>query len=785
MNKTSKLWKMTMASAMITGSIVAVTPSVEAAPVSFKDMKPGSFGYNEIMNLASRGVIGGYQDGSFRPNQALTRGQSAKLLAEILNLDLTNVKDPKFKDVPQTHPYYTQIAALANKKIISGYKNGNFGANDTLKRGQMAKILVGSFGFEQKAVTNTPFKDVKANDQEAKYIQALVDLKVTQGTTSTTFSPNGIVTRGQMAIFVYRSDLAKHGTHVSAQVRELKNGSLITSTGTYTISESLKKSLFSASNAQALNGAEVSLRLVGGIISEVDKLELKASGNSSNEAIFDGGSGKIGGNLTIQGNHVRVKNLTIDGDLNIGSKVQNGFVSQNIKVNGKTSINDTGATYNSLATIVFQDATLNELFADKKSSTIILEGKSTVKDIRISQNTKLIAEEKNKLSKIEVVGMASEVEINATVTNLEVKSTPRTYIAGTGLITNMVVDTPAQVHLLSTGKINSLVPSRNSWMSLGDNTDIVNLKVPLGMHASEIIDNFYSVEKNIQQVDGKKNSAYVKPSPGTPITPPTTPPTTGTGTGDAVSVSNQIAAINQNNSTYITDVRAARAAYDRLPVAQKKLVNLTDLVKVEKTIISTSDQLKEALKSNLNYIILANDITLSDYLKVVSPIEINGNNRKVTLGSQKALTDPNRNSAIVVQANNVKISHLTIDVAVSKNALRNQSQPLYIGLEIDNKTGITLDDMTFINGHAGLYIKATANDVNVTATNITTQNNSVGGIGVNVTPGRTATLTIKADGNTHSPTKPAIWAEGGGEIKVSEPRYIGSVNGNEVHFYKQ
>lgn len=173
-------------------------------------------------------------------------------------------------------------------------------------------------------------------------------------------------------------------------------------------------------------------------------------------------------------------------------------------------------------------------------------------------------------------------------------------------------------------------------------------------------------------------------------------------------------------------------------------------------------------------------------MKLTYPVEINGNNKTVTLQNQTALTDATRNTAILVQANNVKISHLTIDVSLSRNAPRVQPQPMYIGLEVDNKTGIILDDMTFRNGHAGLLIHAKTNDVRVTATNIRTNDHSVGGIGVNVSNPHNVTLTIKADGNNHTPTtKPAIWAEGGGNINVTDQRYIPSVVGNEIHYYKQ
>ncbi|WP_203245835.1 S-layer homology domain-containing protein [Sporosarcina beigongshangi] len=785
MNKSSKLWKLTMASAMLTGTIVVATPSIEAAPVSFKDLKPGDFGYSEIMNLTSRGVIGGYQDSTFRSSQAVTRGQSAKILAEALNLDLSNVKDPKLKDVPQSHPYYTYIAALANNKIIAGYKNGKFGVNDTLKRGQMAKILSVAYKFEASKDAKFPFKDVPAGNQEAKYIQALVENKVTQGTTATTFAPNGTVTRGQMAIFIYRSDLVKHGSYASATIRELKNGQLLTSAGTYSVSDSLKKSLFAPTNAQALNGASVSVRLIGGIVSEVDRLELNASGSSLNEAIFDGGSSKIGGDLTIQGNYLRVKNLTVDGDLTIGAKVQNGFTSQNIKVGGDTSLNNTGSTSTSYATVVFQDATLNNLFADKKTSSVILEGKSAVKDIKISQNTKLIADSKMKLAKVEVVGAASEVELDATITNLEVKSTPQTYIAGAGVITNILVDTPARVQLLSTGKITNLTPSRISSLSLGANTEVTNLKIPLGMHATEVIDNFNSIVQNVQQIDGKKNTDYVKPTNPTTPPKPTTPTTPGAGTGDAAGVNELIRKISPGSPSYIADARAARAAYNALPAAQKRSANITDLEAAEKPIVANTQQLKEALQDgNLAYIILANNIVLTEYIEVNRRVVINGDGKTLSIQGKTALSNPAKNSMLIIKGNNVDISNLTIDAAGIGNEAWIQGQPMYIGMEIDNRSGTVLNNVTFRNGHVGLFINATSTNVILDATNITTQNQKQGGIAVNIAAAHNVTINTKAPFNTHThPGIPAIWAEGGGTINVSSG-YNQTLVGSKLHFNK-
>ncbi|SDM35346.1 S-layer homology domain-containing protein [Psychrobacillus sp. OK028] len=779
MNNKNKKWKVAIASALIASSLVITAPIVNAAS-PFKDLKKGTFSYEEIVNLANRGIIGGYADGTYRPAQAVTRGQSAKLLAEILDLDLDNVKDPKFKDVPQTHPYYAHIAALANLKVISGYKNGNFGPNDKLKRNQMAKILSEAFDFNTKTATNLPFKDVNPKDKEAKYIQALLDMKITTGTTSTTFSPNGIVTRGQMATFIYRSDLATKGTYVNAQIKDINKGNLITTKGTYPISDSLKKTLLTEENINVLIGAEIDARLLSGIVSGIDSLVVNASGNSVDNFILDGKNTKISGNITVQGDNVRLKNVEISGDFTVGASIQNSFTAENITVKGNTYLNNSIRSINS--TIVFKDSTLLDVFANKKGASLILEDRTKVRNIEISQNTNLFAEDKMKLTNVKVKGSASEVDINAPVTNLEITSSNQIYMAGTGLITNMYVDTASLVNILNTGKINNLFTSRNSWIYLGTNTSILNLDLPLGMSGNEVIYNFYNVLNNIQKINGKKNTDYMKPT--TPPTNPTPPPVSKV---EASVIIDQINALNRYRSTYISDVRSARAAYNSLAAKEKKAVNnLYVLELAEQTIISNNDQLKEALNNQLDYIVLANDIILTQYAKITSPMEINGNNRTVTLQNQTALTDPTRNSAIVVQANNVKISNLTIDVSLSRNAARLQTQPMYIGLEIDNKSGIVLDNMTFRNGHAGIFVQAKTNDVRVTATNITTNNHSVGGIGINVLNPHNVTLTIKADGNSHTPTtKPAIWAEGGGNINVTDQRYIPSLVGNEIHYYKQ
>ncbi|MHA6259044.1 S-layer homology domain-containing protein [Sporosarcina sp. CAU 1771] len=204
-----KLFKATLAATMATGAFVTVAPTfTEAATPSLKDLDKGQDYYLDVIELVERGIVKGFPDGTYKPFQTVTRGQAAKILANILELDTVNVVNPGFSDVKVTDEYYGAIAALAQKGIISGYPDKTYGQADTLTRSQMAKIISIGFDFEVEPLTDNRFNDVKASDPFAGYVQTLITNDITKGTTPTTYSPAAPVVRGQMASFVVRGEKA-------------------------------------------------------------------------------------------------------------------------------------------------------------------------------------------------------------------------------------------------------------------------------------------------------------------------------------------------------------------------------------------------------------------------------------------------------------------------------------------------------------------------------------------------------------------------------------------------
>lgn len=161
--------------------------------------------------MAERNIIEGYPDGTFKPGNSITRGQAAAIIAKMIKLDTSKVKDPGFKDVPKANGYYKAIAAMAEKSIISGYGDGRYGPNDPITRGQMASILVKAFDLPRYDFTSykSPFEDVYRGTGHDPNILIIYRLGITTGTSSDRFSPNESITRGQAAKMLRATEEAK------------------------------------------------------------------------------------------------------------------------------------------------------------------------------------------------------------------------------------------------------------------------------------------------------------------------------------------------------------------------------------------------------------------------------------------------------------------------------------------------------------------------------------------------------------------------------------------------
>lgn len=145
-----------------------------------------------INDFVARGIISGYPDGTFRPNAPMQRKHVASILVKVYELE-PKLASVEFKDVTLNHPNYNAISKLQQAGVIHG-SDGLFRPNETLTRGQMAKILVLASNFTPGG--QKTFPDVPSTYWAHDYIAALADLNIVGGSNGL-FNPNGAVTRGQ------------------------------------------------------------------------------------------------------------------------------------------------------------------------------------------------------------------------------------------------------------------------------------------------------------------------------------------------------------------------------------------------------------------------------------------------------------------------------------------------------------------------------------------------------------------------------------------------------------
>ena len=174
--------------------------NVKAA--TFSDLQSSHRFYEEMLFLEAEGIITGYPDGTFRPDGEVTRAAAAIMIGRALELN-GQQRATVFSDVGADQKASGYIASAVNAGIIQGYPDGTYRPNETVTRGQMAIFLSRAFNLKEEAAT--PFKDISPSMASYLHIKRIVAEKLTQGYEDHTFRPNVKVTRAQFSAFLARA----------------------------------------------------------------------------------------------------------------------------------------------------------------------------------------------------------------------------------------------------------------------------------------------------------------------------------------------------------------------------------------------------------------------------------------------------------------------------------------------------------------------------------------------------------------------------------------------------
>ncbi|MFA6917541.1 MAG: S-layer homology domain-containing protein [Candidatus Gracilibacteria bacterium] len=199
----------------INGMYASVLGNSEVQPVEeytayeiFIDLKSDAPHAVAIEKLRDLGVLGGYTDGTFKPDKLVTRGEAVAVLETAADIDFSGASyGDCFKDV-KNEWFAVPVCYAKNQGWVSGLKNGNFKPAEGVKYPEILKVAITVFGFEVPAkVDFDPIGGVKFTDWSAPYFKTAVDYGIIGA--DFVFDSKHQMTRAEFAELVYQIMKAK------------------------------------------------------------------------------------------------------------------------------------------------------------------------------------------------------------------------------------------------------------------------------------------------------------------------------------------------------------------------------------------------------------------------------------------------------------------------------------------------------------------------------------------------------------------------------------------------
>ena len=187
---------------LVATTVFSNVGSAEAATDKFSDLK-GHWGEAIINEAAGLGIVGGYPEGDFKPDNLMKREEFYKLITNVL----TTVPDTSkttiaFKDVDPIEWYVPTIKTAVAAGITSGYQDGTFGIGQMISRQEAAKVVASVIQANNLDTTKTAqsAKDAKdIGDWALSYVNLMFQKGYMQGDDEGNFRPTMALTRAEAA----------------------------------------------------------------------------------------------------------------------------------------------------------------------------------------------------------------------------------------------------------------------------------------------------------------------------------------------------------------------------------------------------------------------------------------------------------------------------------------------------------------------------------------------------------------------------------------------------------
>ncbi len=173
---------------------------------SFSDVKSTHPNFEAIEALKTKGIISGYPDLTFRPDQVVTRVEALKIILLGSSIEAPEKQgNGGLLDIQQE--WYTRFVLKALElNIVQGYADKTFKPSQTVNLVESLKMLILTNGIDLNnlEVTETPYKDAESSEWYIKYLQYAKDKNLIDADVRGNIFPGQGITRGKLAEIMYR-----------------------------------------------------------------------------------------------------------------------------------------------------------------------------------------------------------------------------------------------------------------------------------------------------------------------------------------------------------------------------------------------------------------------------------------------------------------------------------------------------------------------------------------------------------------------------------------------------
>ncbi len=192
--------------APVTNIEITADSQPEKEKIGFADVTTSHWAYQSVVALSELGVVAGFEDGTFRPDENVTREQFIKMLVEAFEL-YNETAQCDFDDVNSDAWYYRYVASAYNAGITKGQGN-IFGTGNSITREDatvMIQRIIASDVPADYAVKSAFADDSNIADYAKVSVYKLVDMGIINGVGGNAFAPKANLTRAQAAKIIYGS----------------------------------------------------------------------------------------------------------------------------------------------------------------------------------------------------------------------------------------------------------------------------------------------------------------------------------------------------------------------------------------------------------------------------------------------------------------------------------------------------------------------------------------------------------------------------------------------------